>query len=232
MLNKNMFTLLAKKEKKVEEAPKQYEYGAYFKTQDLFSKLLDLVNTLPVDRLGKNGIYFQKENTDANPTIFHFEKAEDFTVKNKSSTGIFSFPPITRVFSPQKSKTIKFTSPRQGERTFSFIKDQQAKYDLIEKSVKMARTTKKHSTTHKIIKKESNSKRIFLKTKDTECPRNSKIDITPLRKENRKLATSQNTLSSVIRILQKGKNKYLDEEALFPEKQRRISFKLFSPRKM
>ena len=229
MLNKNMFTLLTKKEKKVEEAPKQYEYGAYFKTQDLFSKLLDLVNTLPVDRLGKNGIYFQKEHTEQNPTIFHFEKAEDITVKNKSSTGIFSFPPITRVFSPQKSKTIKFTSPKQR---ISFIKDQQAKYDLIANSVKMARTTKKHSTTHKMIKKEPNTQRIFLKTRDTECPRNSKIDIIPIRKESRKLGTSQNTLTSVIRILQKGKNKYLDEEALFPEKQRRISFKLFSPRKM
>lgn len=226
-----MFTLLTKKEKKVKEAPKQYEYGAYFKTQDLFAKLLDLVNTLPVDRLGKNGIYFQKEHIEPNPIIFHFEKVEDNTVKNKSSTGIFSFPPITRVFSPQKSKTIQFTSPRQG-RTITFIKNQQVKYDLIANSVKMARTTKKHSTTHKIIKKELNSHRIFLKTKDTECPRNSKIDILPSRKESRKLGTSQNTLSSVIKILQKGKNKFLDEEVLFSEKQRRISFKVFSPRKI
>ena len=44
--------------------PRTYEHGAYFKSHDLFTKLLDLIENFPVDRLGNNGVYFQYDNKD------------------------------------------------------------------------------------------------------------------------------------------------------------------------
>lgn len=39
-----------------------FEHGAHFKYRDLQRKLLDLVETFPLERLGNNGIYFQEED--------------------------------------------------------------------------------------------------------------------------------------------------------------------------
>ena len=47
------------KKKKIHQ---QYEFGAHFKYTDLFSRLIDLINYLPKERLGNNGVYFQDDN--------------------------------------------------------------------------------------------------------------------------------------------------------------------------
>ncbi len=57
---------------------KKYEFGAYFKYTDLYYKLIKLVNEISIDRLGKNGIYFEEEtNNKYNTNIqndFSFNK--------------------------------------------------------------------------------------------------------------------------------------------------------------
>ena len=54
--------MIDKKKQKETHPVKKYEYGAYFRVKDLFTKLLDLIEVIPVDRLGNDGIYFQTEN--------------------------------------------------------------------------------------------------------------------------------------------------------------------------
>ena len=41
---------------------KTYEHGAYFKYQDLYKSLLDLMTILPSDRIGNKGVYIQNNN--------------------------------------------------------------------------------------------------------------------------------------------------------------------------
>ena len=59
---------------------KRYEYGAFFKYQELFKKLIDLMSILPKERLGFNGIYFQRNNNIniikiTNSTISNFRNS-------------------------------------------------------------------------------------------------------------------------------------------------------------
>jgi hypothetical protein len=59
---------------------KRYEYGAFFKYQELFKKLIDLMSILPKERLGFNGIYFQRNNNlniikITNSTISYFRNS-------------------------------------------------------------------------------------------------------------------------------------------------------------
>ena len=44
------------------EFQKRYEYGAFFKYQDLYRKLINLLTILPSNQIGNNGIYFQKHH--------------------------------------------------------------------------------------------------------------------------------------------------------------------------
>lgn len=41
---------------------KTYEHGAFFKYQDLYKRLLDLMTILPSDRIGDKGVYIQNNN--------------------------------------------------------------------------------------------------------------------------------------------------------------------------
>ena len=59
---------------------KRYEYGAFFKYQSLYKRLIDLMSILPKERLGLNGIYFQRNNNlniidITNSTISYFKSS-------------------------------------------------------------------------------------------------------------------------------------------------------------
>ncbi len=58
---------------------KRYEYGAFFKYQSLYKKLIDLMSILPKERLGLNGIYFQRNN---NLNIIKFTNSTISYIKN------------------------------------------------------------------------------------------------------------------------------------------------------
>ncbi len=60
------------KEKSKDKIHYTYENGAHFKYINLYKALIDLVNILPSERLGNDGIYFEedeKENKDFNKTL-------------------------------------------------------------------------------------------------------------------------------------------------------------------
>ena len=40
---------------------KKFEHGAHFEYISLFKSLMDLMPTLPLNRLGNKGVYFQEE---------------------------------------------------------------------------------------------------------------------------------------------------------------------------
>ena len=64
-----MFPLLNQKKnilKKKKKIHQQYEFGAHFKYTDLFGRLINLINILPKERLGENGIYFIDDNKNNN----------------------------------------------------------------------------------------------------------------------------------------------------------------------
>ena len=44
----------------------KYEYGAYFKYNDLYKALLNLIPILSSNRFGKDGIYFQRNEKKMN----------------------------------------------------------------------------------------------------------------------------------------------------------------------
>lgn len=50
---------------------KTYEHGAFFKYQDLYKRLLDLMTILPSDRIGDKGVYIQNNNEShiINPNV-------------------------------------------------------------------------------------------------------------------------------------------------------------------
>ena len=103
--------------------PRTYEHGAYFKSHDLFTKLLDLIETLPVERLGNEGVYFQSENNENN--IVNIRKTVTCQLK---------LPKISNIFSPNKSKEIQYTSPQKLK---TKIKLKKEKIISIEHSLKL-----------------------------------------------------------------------------------------------
>ena len=38
----------------------KYEYGAHFQYRDLYKELLNLITKFPLERIGLNGIFFQR----------------------------------------------------------------------------------------------------------------------------------------------------------------------------
>ena len=71
----------SKKNKNHKEEVKVYEHGAHFKHMDLFKELVNLVSTLPAERLGNNGIYFQKEDEDENKNNINSKKPKPLYLK-------------------------------------------------------------------------------------------------------------------------------------------------------
>ena len=49
------------KSKSKEKKHNIYEFGSHFRYRDLYKSLINLVNILPSERLGSNGIYFQHD---------------------------------------------------------------------------------------------------------------------------------------------------------------------------
>jgi len=61
---------------------KRYEFGAFFKYQDLYKELLNLLTKLPSKRIGLNGIFFQK---NINENSIDLLKFKDLTKKHRYS---------------------------------------------------------------------------------------------------------------------------------------------------
>ena len=61
---------------------KQFEHGAHFEYISLFKSLMDLMPSLPLTRLGNQGVYFQGEDSIA-PLSSKYTKTEN---KRKSRT--------------------------------------------------------------------------------------------------------------------------------------------------
>ena len=169
--------------------PRTYEHGAYFKSHDLFTKLLDLIETLPVDRLGNNGVYFQYDNKDE-----QFEKSVNI---RKTLTCPSKLPKLFSTFSPKKTVSIQYASPKMK----SNCKPKTERFALLEHSLKLKKknlfkvnTTEYNSTCCPI--KLVNCKKYYLKTEFDE----------------KKASSSQKTLTNVIQLLQRGKNKYLTSD--------------------
>lgn len=169
-----------------------YEHGAYFKSHDLFTKLLDLIEILPVERLGNNGVYFQYDNKDE-----QFEKSVNI---RKTLTCPSKLPKIFSTFSPKKNISIQYASPKMK----SNCKSKTERFFLLEHSLKISNTKKKNKIKSNITEYNStccpiklvNCKKYYLKTEIDE----------------KKASSSQKTLTNVIQLLQRGKNKYLTSD--------------------
>lgn len=212
-----------------------YEFGAFFRTQDLFTKLLNLVEILPIDRLGSNGIYFQNGILENNNKCH----SDDITLSNPKKRPLSSlkFRPLVRAVSPKKYPTFKFITPQHSQRPFNFVKAKEEKFDLIKKSIKIARTSKKLrsqkilprgdlklSSVHlyKPPLKLIENKQYFLKATLQKPDSTLEDQIQSLNKRN---SQSQMALTNVIQILQKGKNKFLDN---INKPKRKITFNKFN----
>lgn len=166
--------------------PRTYEHGAYFKSHELFTKLLDLIETLPIERLGNEGVYFQKENNENN--IVNIRKTVTCQLK---------LPKISNIFSPNKRND--YSSPQKMR---TKIKLKKEKIISLEHSLKLPKGKKKI-----IINSNSISNPIKL----VQC----KINFSKTERSNyeeKKVSSSQKTLINVIQILQRGKNKYLPSD--------------------
>ena len=74
------------KQKSKEKTHYTYENGAHFKYIDLYKALINLVNTLPSERLGNDGIYFEedeKENKDFNKTVNYYNNNNEILTDRK-----------------------------------------------------------------------------------------------------------------------------------------------------
>lgn len=163
--------------------PRTYEHGAYFKSHDLFTKLLDLIETLPVERLGNEGVYFQSENNENNI--------------RKTVTCQLKLPKISNIFSPNKSKEIQYTSPQKLK---TKIKLKKEKIISLEHSLKLSKGKK-------IIFINSTCNPIKLVKSNNNYPKTERSNY-----EEKKVSSSQKTLLNVIQLLQRGKNKYLPSD--------------------
>ena len=213
-----------------------YEFGAFFRTQDLFTQLLNLVETFPIDRLGNNGIYFQNGIRENNNKL----QFDDITLSNPKQRSLSTkkFQPLIRVLSPKKSRTFKFITPQRSQRPINLLKTKEEKFDLIEKSIKLARTSKKLRS-QKILPREilqlssvhlskhplklTGAKKYFLKT----APKRPDFALKEqIQTPNKRASQSQTALTNVIQILQKGKNKFLEDN--INKSKRKITFNQFN----
>ena len=134
--------MIDKKKQKETHPVKKYEYGAYFRVKDLFTKLLDLIEVIPVDRLGNDGIYFEKTRT------INMRKTITCQTNFKRDFGDCF---------PKKCKTMKFSSTKECN---WIIKEKAEQYKLIEQSTKICKTQRRPSlmnrlSTNKITKRFS-----------------------------------------------------------------------------
>lgn len=98
-----------KKKKKHKEELKLFEHGAHFKHMDLFRELVNLVSTLPAERLGNNGIYFQKEDEDENNNKNNITKKRSLKILTNK----------IRLDEPNKIRTNCQFTPKNNNSKFS-----------------------------------------------------------------------------------------------------------------
>ena len=92
-----------------------FEHGAHFEYFSLFKSLLDLIPTMPIDRLGNKGVYFQDEQPNPSTKVGPNKKSlkKFYTIK--------PLPPLSTsiTFSPKKRSrlpgTYLKTEDNQGE---------------------------------------------------------------------------------------------------------------------
>ena len=75
------------KSKSKEKKHNIYEFGAHFKYRDLYKSLINLVNILPSERLGSNGIYFQHDENNNNRELSY----KNFLKERKYYLNIIKF---------------------------------------------------------------------------------------------------------------------------------------------
>lgn len=212
--------MIEKKKQKETHPVKKYEYGAYFRAKDLFTKLLDLIEIIPVERLGNDGIYFQTEKKEP---VKNFEKTRTINIR-KTMTCQTNFNREFHDSFPKKCKTMKFSSTKDCN---WLLKEKEEKYKLIDSSTKICKSQRRPSimprlSTNKIVKRFSiitnqpiikyTKKKYCLKTESNEENYKNNINKIMQRYHEKSSSTSQKTLTSVIKLLQKGKNKFLHNE--------------------
>lgn len=60
----------------------KYEYGAHFQYRDLYKELLNLITKFPLERIGLNGIFFQR---NINEKPINLPKFKEIKKKNKNN---------------------------------------------------------------------------------------------------------------------------------------------------
>ena len=60
----------------------KYEYGAHFQYRDLYKELLNLITKFPLERIGLNGIFFQRNINEKPINLPKFKKIKK---KNKNN---------------------------------------------------------------------------------------------------------------------------------------------------
>ena len=60
----------------------KYEYGAHFQYKDLYKELLNLITKFPLERIGLNGIFFQR---NINEKPINLPKFKEIKKKNKNN---------------------------------------------------------------------------------------------------------------------------------------------------
>ena len=60
----------------------KYEYGAHFQYRDLYKELLNLITKFPLERIGLNGIFFQRNINEKPINLPKFKE-----IKNGSLPG-------------------------------------------------------------------------------------------------------------------------------------------------
>lgn len=98
-----------------------FEHGAHFEYFSLFKSLLDLIPTMPVDRLGNKGVYFQDEQPNPSTKVGINKKnlKKFYTLK--------SLHPL--------STSINFSPKKRGSLIGGYLKSEDNQEEIIKKRI-------------------------------------------------------------------------------------------------
>lgn len=145
---------------------KTYENGAYFQYKELQRRLLDLFETLPLNRLGNSGIYFQEEDYSHITKLQLLKKTNQLNNNKllKIAKPNIYFPKKTIQFIPPSNK-IMGLSTRNG--IFSHCKP----YSQYTNTMMISSQSKSKDKTIKLTNHQSKKKSckltLKIKTKNT-----------------------------------------------------------------
>ncbi len=146
------------------ESGKKYEFGAYFKYEDLNKELIKLMTVLSSDRIGDKGIFFQKHEK-RNSSLFigipkiHIKKNSN-NLLNSSSTrniNLFSLRKKNKLNSLRKINSDMKLSLYLPSISNSNIKDDSFNNSIPKRKGYKLNTEKKNIKTHKLFQNESSS---------------------------------------------------------------------------